>query len=86
MARPGLTHHFEYDAHQYMVHVHQTANLSATHYEACVCTATLMREGRAIRLVADNGAAMFLVDAPTMETAAHFVENVVKQGGLKAES
>ena len=86
MSRPGLTHHFEFDRHQYVVHVHQTANLSATHYEACVCTATLMRDGRPVRLVADNGAAMFLVDAPSMDSAAHFVESVVKQGGLKTES
>jgi hypothetical protein len=86
MARPGLTHYFEHDAHQYVVHVHQTANLSATNFQACVCTATQMRAGRPIRLVAENGAAMFLVDAPDMDSAARFVETVVKQGGLKTES
>jgi len=84
--RPGLTHHFEYDGQQFMVHVHQTANLSATHYEACVCTATMMQQGRAVRLVADNGAAMFLVDAPSMDRAASFIEDVVRKGGLHTEA
>jgi hypothetical protein len=86
VARPGLTHHFEHDGHQFMVHVHQTANLSATQYEACVCTATVMQQGRAVRLVAENGAAMFLVDAPTMDRAAAFVEGVVRKGGLLTEA
>ena len=69
-----------------MVHVHQTANLSATQFEACCCTATVMQQGRAVRLVAENGAAMFLVDAPSMERAAFFIEDVVRKGGLHTEA